>query len=66
MELGFEEALAAGISLIEWPERLGRYLPATCLTVVLSMAGDARQAHLSGGTAWTERIAAVEKYVRRP
>src|SRR4051812_13695997 len=23
LELGFEEALAAGISLIEWPERLG-------------------------------------------
>ena len=66
VDLGFEEALAAGISLIEWPERLGAYLPATCLTVALSMAGDARQAQLSGGTAWTERIAAVEKHVRRP
>src|SRR5690242_16117956 len=39
LELGFEEALAAGISLIEWPERLGGYLPRGCLTVTLSTAG---------------------------
>lgn len=26
-ELGWEEALAGGISLIEWPERAGDYLP---------------------------------------
>jgi tRNA threonylcarbamoyladenosine biosynthesis protein TsaE len=64
LELGFEEALAAGISLIEWPERLDGYLPASCLTVTLSAAGNVRTATLSGGPAWTERIATVMKHVR--
>lgn len=27
MEIGFEEALVSGVSLIEWPEKIGRYLP---------------------------------------
>jgi tRNA threonylcarbamoyladenosine biosynthesis protein TsaE len=63
LELGFEEALSAGISLIEWPERLGAYLPPSCLTVALSAAGDARQATLSGGAGWTARIATVMKHV---
>ncbi len=38
-ELGFEEALADGIALIEWPERLGPLLPADRLDVSLA-AGD--------------------------
>jgi len=65
LELGFEEALATGISLIEWPERLGGLLPAARLDVVLSSAGSGRTAELSGGPAWAERIAAVSKYVSR-
>jgi tRNA threonylcarbamoyladenosine biosynthesis protein TsaE len=55
-ELGFEEALATGISVIEWPERLGALLPAARLDVVLSSKGDKRQAELSG---WTDRLAAL-------
>jgi len=35
-ELGFEEALAEGITLIEWPERLGSLLPADRLDVSLA------------------------------
>lgn len=65
LELGFEEALASGISLVEWPERLGALLPASCLRVELSSLGLSRQARLSGGPTWTERIAAVENYVSR-
>jgi tRNA threonylcarbamoyladenosine biosynthesis protein TsaE len=34
-ELGFEEALEAGILLIEWPERLGALLPARRLDLAL-------------------------------
>ena len=56
MELGFEEALATGISVIEWPERLGNLLPAARLDVILSSVGDKRQAELSG---WTDRLAAI-------
>lgn len=63
LELGFEEALATGISLIEWPERLGALLPAARLEVTLSSLGNGRQANLSGGPGWAERIAELSKYV---
>ncbi len=65
IELGFEDALATGISLIEWPERMGSLLPASRLDVTLAILGNGRQAQLSGGAAWADRIAAVEKYVSR-
>lgn len=32
-EIGWNEALTRGISLIEWPDRLGYYLPADYLTL---------------------------------
>jgi len=38
-ELGWEEALAGGIVLIEWPERLGHLLPRH-LSVTLEADGD--------------------------
>lgn len=44
-ELGWEEALAEGISLIEWPERLGPLLPKH-LSVTLEVDGDGRRALL--------------------
>jgi tRNA threonylcarbamoyladenosine biosynthesis protein TsaE len=44
-ELGWEEALAGGISLIEWPERLGPLLPKH-LSVTLEVDGDGRRALL--------------------
>jgi tRNA threonylcarbamoyladenosine biosynthesis protein TsaE len=44
-ELGWEEALAEGIVLIEWPERLGELLPRH-LGITLEVAGDGRRAVL--------------------
>ena len=44
-ELGWEEALAEGIVLIEWPEQLGGLLPRH-LSVTLEIAGDGRRALL--------------------
>lgn len=44
-ELGWEEALAEGIVLLEWPERLGPLLPQH-LSVTLELAGDGRRAIL--------------------
>ena len=44
-ELGWEEALAEGIVLIEWPERLGKLLPQH-LSVTLEVEGDGRRALL--------------------
>ncbi|OFW98026.1 MAG: tRNA (adenosine(37)-N6)-threonylcarbamoyltransferase complex ATPase subunit type 1 TsaE [Alphaproteobacteria bacterium RIFCSPHIGHO2_12_FULL_66_14] len=47
-ELGWEEARADGIALIEWAERLGPLLPRERLTVTLSIEGDGRRAILEG------------------
>lgn len=58
-ELGIEDALTDGICVIEWPELVEGLLPkARLLTVALSItATGARSAILSGGAAWTERLA---------
>jgi len=44
-ELGWEEALAEGIALVEWPERLGKLLPQH-LSVTLELEDDGRRALL--------------------
>ena len=44
-ELGWEDALAEGIVLIEWPQRLGALLPKH-LSVTLEVDGDGRRALL--------------------
>jgi tRNA threonylcarbamoyladenosine biosynthesis protein TsaE len=61
-ELGLEDALADGITLIEWPERMGGTLPARRLDLTLR-AGDgteARHARLDavGGSDLLVRLAA--------
>ena len=47
-ELGWEEARADGIALVEWAERLGRLLPDERLVVTLAIEGDGRRADLQG------------------
>jgi tRNA threonylcarbamoyladenosine biosynthesis protein TsaE len=47
-ELGWEEARAEGIALIEWPDRLGALLPERRLTVTLAIEGDCRRVDLQG------------------
>jgi tRNA threonylcarbamoyladenosine biosynthesis protein TsaE len=54
-ELGLEEALN-GLSLIEWPERLGRDLPSARLEVRLSFDGDGRIARLADFDDWSSRL----------
>ena len=60
-ELGFEDALDEGVSLIEWSGRLGPLRPADRLDVTLSQGAtrDARKAHLEGHGGWRERLAAI-------
>jgi tRNA threonylcarbamoyladenosine biosynthesis protein TsaE len=57
--LGFNEYLdpRGAVTVIEWPERAGEMLPATCLVVTLDHAGEARQITLAarGGAADAER-----------
>lgn len=60
-ELGIEDAFRDGISLIEWPERLGSLLPARRLRITLADAGvpTARRAILDLGGDWAERFSRV-------
>jgi len=60
LELGIEDAFADGIVLVEWPERLGRLLPARRLDVTLEVAadGDARRAAIAG---WSDRLEALSR-----
>ncbi len=47
-ELGWEEARADGIVLVEWAERLGPLLPPSRLSVALAIDGQGRRATLEG------------------
>lgn len=47
-ELGWEEARAGGIALVEWADRLGPLLPRERLTVTLSVEGEGRRATIEG------------------
>jgi len=57
VELGIDDAFAEGISLVEWPERLGGYLPRRHLKITLAAGAeqDSRIARISGGDSWKER-----------
>lgn len=60
-ELGIEEAFSEGISLIEWPDRLGGLLPADRLDIRLGFGAtpDARRAELTPWGSWHARIPAL-------
>jgi tRNA threonylcarbamoyladenosine biosynthesis protein TsaE len=61
-ELGWEEALAEGIVLVEWPERLGALLPGAALLLTLAPGprdGEGRQATLAGPAPWDRRLAGL-------
>lgn len=58
-ELGLEEALAEGVSLVEWPERLGPQLPRDRLEIALrapDAEGARRQVRLTGHGRWRARL----------
>ena len=58
LELDIEEAFAEGICLIEWPDRLGRYLPKQRLDVTLETgdAGGERIMTLTAHGPWADRL----------
>ena len=61
-ELGIEDAMAEGVTLIEWPDRLGPSLPRGRLTVSIAYGASEgeRIATLSGGGDWPARLEALE------
>ena len=60
-ELGIEEAFGSGISLVEWPDRLGPLLPARRLDIKLAEGStpDSRTVALEGHGDWRTRLAEV-------
>jgi tRNA threonylcarbamoyladenosine biosynthesis protein TsaE len=62
LELGIEEAFAEAVSLIEWPERLGGYLPRRRLDILIRQGAEeeAREALLTPHDEdWRERLKIV-------
>lgn len=57
-ELGIDDAFAEGVSLIEWPERLGPLLPRERLDVCLTEAetANSRRLTLIGHGGWPARL----------
>ncbi|MGF9695072.1 tRNA (adenosine(37)-N6)-threonylcarbamoyltransferase complex ATPase subunit type 1 TsaE [Rhizobium sp. 0TCS1.26] len=55
-ELGFDEALADGICLVEWPELADAALPGNRIRLQLVHDGEGRRAEIAGPEADLERI----------
>ena len=67
-ELGLEDLLITHQVIIEWPERLGRELPADRLDVKLVTNGKGRVADLGGQGAWSlalKRLSAIADFLAR-
>ena len=57
-EIGWFEQIESRVSLVEWPDRLGAYLPESYLSLDLqfSQTSETRDIHLSSfGPAWKDR-----------
>ncbi|PLX33388.1 MAG: tRNA (adenosine(37)-N6)-threonylcarbamoyltransferase complex ATPase subunit type 1 TsaE [Hyphomicrobiales bacterium] len=60
-ELGFEEAESQGLSLVEWPDRMGAYCPGDYLAIEIDdRDGGQREAILSGHGGWAPRLARMQ------
>jgi tRNA threonylcarbamoyladenosine biosynthesis protein TsaE len=60
-ELGMDDAFLDGISLIEWPDRLGERLPSDRLDIILNQSKNTndRQATLNFYGSWTSRFHSI-------
>jgi tRNA threonylcarbamoyladenosine biosynthesis protein TsaE len=58
LELGLDEALAEGITLVEWPERLGALLPREHIAVTLAFAdaSEARRIEFAAPRSAADRL----------
>lgn len=55
-ELGLEDALFAGILIVEWPEKGEGYLPAGALRITATETATGREWRLEGDEAWADRL----------
>lgn len=60
---GWDEALSHGISIVEWPDRLGRYLPKSRLEIHITIGTDDNRniSLLPIGADWQQRATALTK-----
>ncbi len=59
-EIGLDDALESGITLIEWPEIAQSHWPKHALTIQLQASGDSRTLTLSGASArWKQHFATL-------
>jgi len=56
IELGIEDALYGGVSLIEWPERLGVYKPKSFLSLLFDMEQEKRTVTIDAFGEWDKRL----------
>ena len=65
LELDIEDAFTDGISLIEWPERLGAYLPWERLDLRFAIGerADVRRVVIEGTDEWAGRLKELEDFV---
>jgi tRNA threonylcarbamoyladenosine biosynthesis protein TsaE len=52
LELGLEDAFLDAICLIEWPDKLGAFLPETAINLTIEFADEGRVARLEGAQHW--------------
>lgn len=67
LELGLGDAFAAAVCLIEWPDRLGPFLPVRALDVTLDMqpGGDGRSVVVTPhGDRWDHAMRAADAALR--
>ena len=60
-EIGLEDALAEGIALVEWPDRLGSYLPEDRIDIGLTYDGGGRAAEVTGRGTLEDRVSAWQE-----
>ncbi len=62
LELDWDDAVADGIVLVEWPDRLGPLIPGHRLDIDLrfgDQSGDDRSALLTGHGGWAQRLTGI-------
>lgn len=61
-DLGWDDALAEGVTLVEWPERLGALQPSEALSLALVLDPDqetARRYQFFGSSDWNARLSGL-------
>ncbi len=56
IELGFLDVVDDVVLLIEWPDKMGEYLPSDRLTIDFKFKDNGRDVSITGGPGWTGRM----------